>query len=67
MLGERALLELPLRMLLKTLYIPRGTERSREKYCDLDEEQRDCWSRERLVGRENWGDLGAFGSMGRRR
>lgn len=58
-------------MLLNTLYIPRGTERSRAPVCvvyvcDLDDDEHlDCWSaRERLVGRENCGDFGGYGSMG---
>jgi len=40
MLGERARLELPLRMLLKTLYMSRGTDHSLWRPpCERDEER----------------------------
>ena len=63
-------------MLLKTLYIPLGTDCSRAEmverpYWERDEQRErsslPAASRLVLVGRENCGDLGGFGSMGRLR
>lgn len=65
--GDLARVELPPRMLLSTLYMPRGMDLSREySWLERDEHlDRSLARRLLLVGRENWGDLGGFGSMGR--
>ena len=54
-------------MLLKTLYMSRGTDHSLWRPpCERDEEREPSrWLAP--IGRENWGDFVGFGSSGRRR